>query len=92
MAGNKGRVARGKEATVLSIPSWVGTLFTMGRAYGAALSVARGTLRMRLAVAAVWTGLYFLGVWISKGFRQRREKRSIGSIDPAGGVEGRSPT
>ena len=34
------------------------------KAYAAAFIVAKGPLKMRLTVAAVWTGLYFLGAYL----------------------------
>ena len=39
----------------------MGTLLVVAKAYAAAVSVARGPLKMRLAVAAVWVGIYFVG-------------------------------
>ena len=34
------------------------------KAYAAAFIVARGPIKMRLTVAAVWTALYFLGAYL----------------------------
>ena len=34
------------------------------KAYAAAFMVAKGPIKMRLTVAAVWTGIYFLGGYL----------------------------
>ncbi len=48
----------------MSLP--MNAVVTVLKAYAAAFIVAKGPIKMRLTVAAVWTALYFLGdyLWV----------------------------